>query len=544
MRLQEVHIHKYHVLDNFTLYFSDDNSNEDEQIKSLHALDLIVGVNGSGKSSLLRALAEIFQALYREDQEELPPFGFRVKYQLQGKSKDLPNRTITISNLDENNRPRLEKNLLLQEDTEKREVDHIDREYLPAWVIALTSGSESGWKLSMIKKQSAQSSSTTVAEQPADRYRYELANVSLVEKQNTQGNPGKSRYLFMNAELMPLVVLCGLLQDMSQQGRVDRPQFIDWAMRECKLKSLCGFSLKFRMNISDPPDRFVEALRSKAQQSIQRGADHLLVFSLAPNVGFVANTSKPQDILAIEGTGINFFEKLADMYRPDTIAPVALREVNLFFATDRGQQNEGKEASHSPLLLFDWLSDGEQSFLGRLCLFALLEPNPPQNNVESGEEGLASEALILLDEPEVHFNDYWKRQLVHILTEAVQKTPRHILMTTHSSITLSDVADKNVWILQRENGYTTHADLPNIPTLGADPSDILVSVFRAENAVGAQSVAYIRQTIREARTLRHEKQEETARKKLKKLHAKLGPGYWRYLVLRELDNLEKEGEPN
>jgi len=48
------------------------------------------------------------------------------------------------------------------------------------------------------------------------------------------------------------------------------------------------------------------------------------------------------------------------------------------------------------------LSDGERSFLGRLCLMPLLRD---------------SEALVLLDEPEVHFkttgNDTWFSSSIH-----------------------------------------------------------------------------------------------------------------------------------
>jgi predicted ATP-binding protein involved in virulence len=143
----------------------------------------------------------------------------------------------------------------------------------------------------------------------------------------------------------------------------------------------------------------------------------------------------------------------------------------------------------------------------------------------------------------VHFNDYWKRQLVRMLSNALRGTPRHVLMTTHSSITLSDVMDENIWILRRENDYTGYADPPNIQTLGADPSDILVQVFGAENAVGARSVDRILQTIRDARKQRYEKRDKVASlAMLKKLRDELGPGYWRYLVRREIDDLGQEGQ--
>jgi len=43
--------------------------------------------------------------------------------------------------------------------------------------------------------------------------------------------------------------------------------------------------------------------------------------------------------------------------------------------------------------------------LASLCLISFLDE---------------SEALILLDEPEVHFNDKWKRQLVFMLNQSLK----------------------------------------------------------------------------------------------------------------------------
>jgi hypothetical protein len=68
-----------------------------------------------------------------------------------------------------------------------------------------------------------------------------------------------------------------------------------------------------------------------------------------------------------------------------------LQEVNVFLERPVPPRRAGAKRERPLVHLLTWLSDGEQSFLGRMCLFSLLG---------------ATEALILLDEPEVHFNDY------------------------------------------------------------------------------------------------------------------------------------------
>ena len=169
--------------------------------------------------------------------------------------------------------------------------------------------------------------------------------------------------------------------------------------------------------------------------------------------------------------------------------------------------------------LLTWLSDGEQSFLRRMCLFSLLD---------------ATEALILLDEPEVHFNDYWKRQIVYLLDEVLQGRHSHVLMATHSSIVLTDVSGEDIVVLKREGTYTTQAFNPSIRTFAADPSDILVHVFGAPQAAGEQSVARIQQVLEDLPDLNPDEQW----RRLQELLAIVGPGYWSYRVRRALQDIE------
>jgi len=55
-----------------------------------------VGVNGTGKSTLLRLLAKLFLQLRHNENNRNPPFGFKVSYQLSTDG-DL----ISITNLDQ-----------------------------------------------------------------------------------------------------------------------------------------------------------------------------------------------------------------------------------------------------------------------------------------------------------------------------------------------------------------------------------------------------------------------------------------------------------
>ena len=73
--------------------------------------------------------------------------------------------------------------------------------------------------------------------------------------------------------------------------------------------------------------------------------------------------------------------------------------------------------------------------LSRMALFHLLE----------GQRG----ALLLLDEPETHFNDLWKRDIVSVVDGALGKTSCEVIIATHAAIVLTDALKEELVILER-----------------------------------------------------------------------------------------------
>jgi predicted ATPase len=133
------------------------------------------------------------------------------------------------------------------------------------------------------------------------------------------------------------------------------------------------------------------------------------------------------------------------------------------------------------LLLFKWLSDGEQVFLGRIALFQLVRDDIQARN-----------ALILLDEPETHFNDIWKRRIVDIIDDNLWDTPSEVLISTHSSIALTDVFDTEITLLRKDptDGSVAVVRTP-ARTFGASPTDIMEDIFGAPYSVGQRASEFL-----------------------------------------------------
>ena len=175
-----------------------------------------------------------------------------------------------------------------------------------------------------------------------------------------------------------------------------------------------------------------------------------------------------------------------------------------------------KKQDAGDLLLYDWLSDGERMFLGRMALFHLLH----------GKD----DAFVLLDEPETHFNDVWKRRIVDIIDDSLRDNASEVVISTHSSIALTDVFDEEITKLQIEDGRST-VGLITTPTFGADPSEIMINVFDAPDSIGKRSLEYLDALLQ--REWQAEQKDE-----LERIIRSIGPGYYRSelrTIWRQLD---------
>lgn len=158
------------------------------------------------------------------------------------------------------------------------------------------------------------------------------------------------------------------------------------------------------------------------------------------------------------------------------------------------------------VLRYEELSDGEQMVLGRMALFHLLQ----------GQQ----DALLLLDEPETHFNDKWKREIVDIIDDAIGHTSNDVLISTHSAIVLSDVFNNEIVMVQKTQGGSTVRSVDE-PTFATDPSALMMTVFGAEDSIGKRAQEFIEGKLRQATGTPDEVAD------LERLIARMGSGFYR-----------------
>jgi len=135
------------------------------------------------------------------------------------------------------------------------------------------------------------------------------------------------------------------------------------------------------------------------------------------------------------------------------------------------------------LLLDDDFSDGEFLLAGRYALLLLLREH--------------RDCLVLFDEPETHFNDQWKVDLISDLVRVLRSKAAQVMLATHSDLTLTDADRSDVYMLDAEpppDGTEVPREPPVSP-FAADRGEITTHVFGAGQAIGRHAAEVVERAL-------------------------------------------------
>lgn len=492
MRLIRLTIDRYGMLRDLTMRF--DRAGRLEM--GSYSLDFLVGLNGSGKSTLLRALTQIVIDLHAN---RPTPFNYILEYEVR-----LAERPLHVQIIRQ--QPQLNMTVYHANDG-KAIVDKgaIDATYLPERIIVYTTGRLSLWE-SLASQVSyapeARDASEELLDDAVQRAIAELPGHLPSPEIEIAQDEVQSPLLLLRDSRLPIMTLTGLLASM----RSERSPLAD-VLASLGLVGLRGFSLRFRLHQALSDYALFEQIRPFATRHIQQGSDHLLVFELPEDQD--SRLHAIAQFWESFATPLDFYSELDQLCDPLTTGEPTLQQVNLFLER---QVIDADEDNATRLLLFDWLSDGEQSFLGRMAMLAMLK---------------TENSLILLDEPEVHFNDYWKREIVKLIDTVMQGHSNHLLIVSHSSIGLSDVASAQVTVMSRSDEGFAATRPPTIKTFGTDPSEIMIVVFHTGLSTGAYATSLLKTAV-----------ESNERQQIEELLERVGPGMWFFRLRQRLEGLD------
>lgn len=146
-------------------------------------------------------------------------------------------------------------------------------------------------------------------------------------------------------------------------------------------------------------------------------------------------------------------------------------------------------------LLLKQLSDGEQQFLHSLGICLMLKNKS---------------ALILLDEPETHFNPDWRSKFISTLKKSLEGTGsnnmrRDILITSHSPFIISDcLPDKVVYFRRKKENPVEVEGISakelNFKSFGASVDIILEVLFGKHQSIGNLARTQLQYDLKKVKT--------------------------------------------
>ena len=513
------------------------------------AIRFIVGVNGTGKTRLLQALTEIF--LYLE-QGMFPPFQFSLAYDLHH-GKDAI--TVVVQRPDDSlthalfaTFHKISQDAVNQqtwkdiyacrwnEDQDDIPLPHVFEKslkskfvggelpglgaitaYLPQTVVAYTSGKADSWQtifahsavVADLEQLPMLEEGADIEEFPSEfQVSHLQRQTSLSEEDNvTSISTTDIGHLITDNTLLPAVSAMTLYQavgevlsrEQKQEDLIEAVQrAIQTKLFESGFRGILNeigwlwpeslhFQLRFAPDTWSPFDKKLFCgLFGIASSVIRLPGDEenrLLSFDLfrpAPSLDDFCKGEFQDHFRQNETTGEALFHLLTNQTG---------RPFEMFRHLDRWIKTNVisnitltvRKTGVDDILLYEWLSDGERMFLGRMALFHLLR----------GE----NDALLILDEPETHFNDVWKRRIVDIIDDSLRYDVSEVLISTHSSISLTDVFDTEITLLRRISDETAKEVIAvvrtPIPTFGALPSEIMREIFGAPETVGQRATEFL-----------------------------------------------------
>ena len=111
-----------------------------------------------------------------------------------------------------------------------------------------------------------------------------------------------------------------------------------------------------------------------------------------------------------------------------------------------------------------------------------------------------------------------------------------MLISTHSSITLTDVFNDEIILLDKHDGASSVVKIAS-KTFGADPSEVMVRLFGVPDSIGERAVAWLDKELRRD-------WQPADRAELEELIERIGPGFHRSEFRAILRGMDRNAAPD
>lgn len=494
----------------FELIFREKEALTVTKLKEFHPYCL-AGLNASGKSNVLEVLSLIFFYLECSFSKYLPddfkveferkqlPFSFELEYLIQLDSdSDLAhifvrktannllefNRVLNNGSLDSINTIPIREGISKSNATAKL--------FLPEIVVGYSSGENEILSLPFHKTRLIH----------FDNYQQELLN-----DEQYSGKP-LTGLVYIDYGMSQAVLLSIFL--METENEVEQNQILHPIRDELKIEKIHSFRLVIRDTLIREESKNKKSRSILSQLKFEKGKSIIEKLEACSTCSY--KTDNKELILdyyvsnETKKTFKNYFESSNDLFQAfQTLFELNLHSVDKelkkeiytsdsMYISEKMPKTEGKdlvfyfnnffvtkEGLEKPVLLKS-LSDGEHQFLHTMGICLMLKDKT---------------ALLLLDEPETHFNPDWRSKFISILKDSLERSgsnnlQREVLITSHSPFIISDCYPDKVIVFKNKK-QPVNARQMKFNTFGTSVNIVLEEIFKKEESIPNYSLSKLKE---------------------------------------------------
>jgi restriction system-associated AAA family ATPase len=478
-------------------------------LKNFHPF-CFAGLNGTGKSNVLEAIANIFYHMeccalnfqpdnFRKhfDPEHSVPDAFELEYfiisdahspliedtvkiQIKKKIGKLPTMSMIKYPFEDS-----WSNVEIQPTFKGEKA--MSKDFLPEFVIGYSSGENETLSIPFIKTKLLQFDEYTDALEKNERYENPESGLLYMDYEVSQAIL-LANLIFQEDEiLIPLNEILGITKIKSfrlyitkheykflnSDKKLEKKQLTEQLEKKIKKLKNCATSW-FEDQNGISIDFFVDLATKDA---VKANFDDAFDFFQTLKIFYVLNHRIVEEHMKEE------VYQSKGYYTHNKI-PIGSPEDHTFYFLD--YYIESKKST-APLLMRQ-LSDGEHQFLHTMGICLLLKKQ---------------RSLILLDEPETHFNPDWRSQFIKILKTSIESGGNNnmlkdIILTSHSPYIISDCLPDKVIVFEKNketknNVVCQYASELKISTFGTSINILSNKIYGKKNTIGNHAMDKIQE---------------------------------------------------
>lgn len=392
MRLKKLYIEKHNILQDFNLYFED-------------SVSVFVGLNGSGKSTVLEVLARIFRNThlsFSTNKNIEFDFNFSITYEINIETQETLNKKNTVV-VTIDGKSAMQGKLTI--DVNDKYFEHLTHSenrnmLLPDNVIIYYAGWFEAMQRLCLKHE--------------ELYKHELKESA----KTSEGifNPEDLPMLYIQNYHFSILLACLLGQRFNEN--------IDNLLTELKIDRDAHFMLEISIRKGNAPGKNpsdfwgLKGLLFQTLSLLRSNSQYYQEFKKNDTeISFSLNLDEWFEISSFNKSASTLFYNLhmLDSYN-------MLADINIFFQKDNAQIRH-KE-----------ISEGERQLITIKAIKELLI----QNNT-----------LLLFDEPDVYLHPSWQGTFVSELKKENEKVNAHYVISSHSPFLLTNYKGKGVYLMEK-----------------------------------------------------------------------------------------------